>query len=119
MTKPEYSKYRSLRFSQWIRENLPDSNTGFSVSDLDFILINFKTKKVMLLEVKLKNGQINWNQYNMWLLINRWITNGIGEGWVYLGFHLIQFTGLDFSDGKVKLDNEFISEEDLIKFLSF
>lgn len=119
MTKPELTKYRSLRFSQWVREKLPDSSTGFSVSDLDFILMNFKTKKVMFLEVKLRDGQISWNQYNMWSLMSKWITRGVGESWEYLGFHLIQFTGLDFEDGKVKLDNKFVTEEELIKFLSF
>jgi len=45
MTRKEFSNIRDLTFSQWIRNNLPDSSCGYMVSDLDFILQNYKTKK--------------------------------------------------------------------------
>ena len=45
MTRKEVTNFRCLDFSKWVRENLPDSSTGFSASDLDFVLWNWKTKK--------------------------------------------------------------------------
>ena len=35
MTAKERTGMRDVKFSKWIREKLPDSNTGYSVSDLD------------------------------------------------------------------------------------
>ena len=50
MTRQEVTGVRDLGFSNWIRKELPDSSTGFSASDLDFMLWNWKTKKIILLE---------------------------------------------------------------------
>ena len=41
MTKPEITGKRDLTFSRWIRNNLPDSQDGFLVTDLDFLLCNY------------------------------------------------------------------------------
>ena len=59
MNKPEYTFIRDNFFSLWIRENLPESSTGFLATDIDMILYNYKLKKIMLLEVKLKNRQVD------------------------------------------------------------
>ena len=48
MTRKEQTGIRDLTFSRWVREKLPDSNTGFMVSDIDFFMYNYKTKKCML-----------------------------------------------------------------------
>jgi hypothetical protein len=119
MTRPEITGTRSLVFSQWVREKLPDSQTGFCVSDLDFILWNWKTKQVMLLEIKTYNTEIKTFQRMMWKCLDNWIAKGIDENWIYHGFHLIKFEASDFNDGKCFLDNKEIKEDDLIRFLSF
>ena len=73
MTRKEVTGIRDLTFSSWIRKKLPDSSTGFSVSDLDFILWNWKTKKVMMLEIKTRNSKPTKGQQIMWQNINQWI----------------------------------------------
>lgn len=50
----EQQKY----LSDWIREKLPDSANGFMVSDIDFVLFNYKTKKIIFIECKTHNKQI-------------------------------------------------------------
>jgi len=118
MTRKEVTRIRDLTFSSWIRKKLPDSSTGFSVSDLDFILWNWKTKKVMMLEIKTRNSKPRVGQKIMWQNINQWIKNGIDDDWKYLGFHLIVFEKTDFTDGKCYLNNKEITEKELINFLS-
>ena len=118
MTRKEVTGIRDLTFSGWIREKLPDSKTGFSVSDLDFILWNWRTKKVMMLEIKTRNSKPRTGQKIMWQNINKWIDNGIDNDWNYLGFHLIQFENTNFDDGKCFLNYKEIKEQELINFLS-
>jgi hypothetical protein len=119
MTKPEITGKRDLSFSQWIRNNLPDSRIGFMVTDLDFILYNYKTKKVMLLEVKTRNTSLPTWQSNLFRHISSWIEKGINHGWQYLGFHIVTFQNTNFRDGKVLFDDEEVTEQELIKRLSF
>ena len=45
MTRQENTGIRDLTFSGWVRENLPNSATGFMVTDIDFYMYNYKTKK--------------------------------------------------------------------------
>jgi hypothetical protein len=118
-TRKEFTGIRDLTFSQWVRNRLPDSNTGFSVSDLDFILWNWKTKKVMMLEIKTRNSYPRKGQKMMWRNINKWIKKGIDDDWTYLDFNLITFENTNFEDGKCFLNNNEIKEEELIEFLSF
>ncbi|MCH8862636.1 MAG: hypothetical protein IID51_09005 [Proteobacteria bacterium] len=81
MTKQEVTGIRELKFSQWIRDNLPDSSTGFICSDLDFIIENYKTKKIMLLEIKTRNRELKTWQRILFNNLDRWISNGIDDGW--------------------------------------
>ena len=119
MTKPELTYKRDLRFSLWVKKKLPDSSTGYLATDIDFMLYNYKTKKVMFLEIKTRLLEVeNW-QKGVYRDLNRWIRKGIDNDWIYLGFHKITFENTFFDDGKSFLDNKEISEEELIKFLSF
>ena len=120
MTKQEQHNYRSLKFSNWIRNNLPDSSTGFCVTDLDWILWNFKQKKLMLLEEKNQMADIApWFRNLVKDVIHPALSKYCSKHDIdYRGFHLIQF-GIDAeTDCKIYLDRKEISEEDLIQFLS-
>lgn len=119
MTRREITGVRSLEFSQWVRSKLPDSSTGFSASDLDFILWNWKSKKIMMLEIKTRNSYPRKGQKIMWKLINKWIKNGISDNWQYYGFNLIVFENTCFEDGKCYFNNKEITEQQLIEILSF
>lgn len=119
MTRQEFSGVRDLTFSGWVRKELPDSSTGFMVADLDFILQNYKTKKLMLLEIKTRNAELRPWQYNLFKNLDRWIAKGIDLDWRYLGFHRIKFQNTFFNDGKCFYDDNEISEDDLRQELSF
>ena len=85
MTRAEQTGKRDLGFSQWIRKNLPDSYTGYSVSDIDFMLWNWKTKKVMILEIKTRMSYPRKGQKMMFSLLNNWLIEGVADNWQYKG----------------------------------
>lgn len=121
MTRPEVTGKRNLDFSRWIRKALPDSSTGFKVSDLDFILMNEKTKKVMLIEAKIYGGprsKMAW-QRRMFKHLDNWISVGIASDWEYLGFHWVTFGNTAPNNGTILFNDEKVSEEKLIELLSF
>jgi hypothetical protein len=113
MTRPEYSHKRDLTMSGWIREKLPDSSFGFLVTDLDFILYNWQTKKIMLLEIKTHNKEIATWQLNIFNNIAKWIEIGIDKDWEFCGFHIIKFENTFFNDGKVYFNNKLSTEEEI------
>jgi len=118
-SNPNCPHENQKQMSDWIREKLPDSNFGYMVSDLDFILQNYKTKKVMLIEVKTRKSDCKIWQKKLFKNINNWLKKGIDENWQYLGFHLIQFENTCFKDGKSFFDYKEITENELIKKLNF
>ena len=118
MTCKEKTGIRDLTFSKWIRENLPNSSTGFMVTDVDFIIYNYKSKKIIIVEIKTRNSEIKQWQRIFYKNLNRWIKNGIDNNWEYLGVHLIKFDNTNFENGNCYLDNKIIDDKSLIKFLS-
>ena len=108
-----------LYFSQWIRDKLPDSSLGFKVSDLDFILCNLTTKKIILIEVGQYNKIVYHWQHEVFNVLHRALLRGIEKDWQYLGFHFIKFECHDFDDGNVYFDNEQVDERVIIYRLSF
>lgn len=118
MTRQEYSNFRDLTFSGWIRNNLPDSSLGLLVTDLDFILYNFNTKRVMLLEIKTRSAKLKKWQYNIFKHLAKWIKEGIDDGWTFLGFHKITFENTFFNNGKCWFDYQEVTEQELKIILS-
>jgi hypothetical protein len=118
MTMQEKTGIRDLTMSQWVRKSLPDSSLGFLVTDLDFILYNFTTKKVMLVEVKTRNARLKKWQETIFSQLARWIKTGIDKEWEFLGFHLITFENTFFNDGNVYLDGVKTTETEVRNFLS-
>jgi hypothetical protein len=118
LTKPEITGIRELKFSSWIGEKLPDSSFGFLVTDLDFILYNWQTKKIMLLEIKTRNAKLKKWQQIIFFQIAKWIEKGIDKDWIFQGFHIIKFENTFFNDGEVCWDNKLSSEEEIKKNLS-
>ena len=119
MTRKELTNKRDLTFSGWIREKLPDSSSGFMVSDLDFILSNYKTKKIMLLEIKTRLANLKTWQRNLFEQLSGWLEKGMDSDWQYLGFNVVYFTGTNFTDGDVFFNKQSVTEDELIKILSF
>jgi hypothetical protein len=121
MTRQEQTGYRDLTFSGWVRENLPDSSTGFMASDLDFILWNYKTRKLMLLEVKTHKAKMRVWQQKLFTVLDQILQKGcvmLENPIEYLGFHCVRFENTDFYNGRCMLDDSIVTEQELIQFLS-
>jgi len=124
MTRKEITGQRDLTFSEWIRENLPNSFSGFCVTDVDFFLYNFKTKKIMILEIKTRNKEMAKWQNIFYKNIDEWLRVGVPQDWTYRGAYLIKFENTFFNDGKCwltsfKEDKTLqVTERALKKFLS-
>lgn len=121
MTRPEYSNTRSLDFSQWIRINLPDSQTGLCVGNQDWLFWNWKTRQLLLAEEKTRNGKLSrWMktfiQEVMHPALNRHCKNINVD---YRGYHLIEFSGTDPTNGTILFDHVEITEEELKQILAF
>lgn len=117
MTRPEFSGQRSLVFSQWIRNNLPDSSTGLLVTNLDFILYNWKNKTVCLVEEKTHGGTLRAWQGNLFRALDGWLQKGVTLPWQYKGFHFICFENTSFMDGKCWVNGKEMTEIDVKTFL--
>ena len=118
MTRKENSGYRDLTFNNWVRENLPDSSTGFMVSDIDFFMYNYKTKRCMFLETKSHLSRMKEWQKRMYNTLSLWVENGIDKEWTFYGYHVLTFENTDFSNGKAYLDGNEATEQQIIDFLS-
>lgn len=121
MTRKEQTGERDLTVSGWIRENLPDSATGFMVSDLDFILWNYKTRRMMLVEVKTHGAKMKFWQENLFNVLHELITMSVKlvkPPIDYRGFHCVRFEATSFEDGRCLFDRSIVNEQELIDLLS-
>jgi hypothetical protein len=119
MTRKEITGHRDLSFSRWVRENLPESKSGFMVTDVDFFIYNYKTKKVAIVEVKTHESNIKTWQKIFYKNLVKWIKTGCQQtGWKFMGIYLIQFQNTCFDDGWCKVNNDFKTQEEVIEILS-
>lgn len=105
--KEEITEEKLVKQFSWIR----------MITHLNFVLSNYKTKKIMLLKVMTHNADFTSLQRELFRNLNYWIKKGIkGSGWEYLGFHRIKFENSFFDDGKCIIDKEEeITEKELIE----
>ena len=121
MTRQKYCGQSHEIFSQWIRDECPDSKTGYQVSDLDFILWNDRKKTLMLLEVKINNAAMKEWQAKLFRRLDALFYRVAPDAGIkYLGLHYVTFTGADcdFKNGECYFDNERVSEDQLRELLS-
>ena len=103
-TREEKYGERSLIFSAWIRENLPDSSTGFCVTNQDWIFYNWRKKRLILAEEKTNLGYVaDWFKQ----LISDVIDPALSE---YCPKHGIDYRGYYI----IKFDNEGPEDSDII-----
>jgi len=119
--RQEMTGERSLEFSRWIRSNLPDSDTGYFVTNLDWIFHNYKNRILLMVEEKTHGGKIRYGQAK---LFNDIVAPALQDwcwknNYVWLGFHCLVFENTNPSDGKIYWDDELITEETLRERLSF
>lgn len=120
MTKQEQTGERSLEFSRWIRENLPDSQTGLCVTNIDWVFYNWRTKKLMLCEEKTHMAKLSkWFE----MLISYVIEPALRafcryHAIQYKGYHLIQFDGTSPDDGKIFVNGKLMDKKAFTSWIS-
>ena len=110
---------RDLAFSAWVLQNLPDTGTGFMVSDIDFFMFNHKTKKALILEIKTKGSDLRPFQVRMYAMLDKALSSISEDGYEWLGCHVLKFENSGFHDGLAWLDGRLVSEAEVKIFLSF
>jgi len=109
---------RLKKFSDWVREKLPDSAGGFYITDIDFVIYNKKSKKLLMIEQKVNGANVKQWQREIFSNIKTWIANGINGDYTFNGFHLLQFEKYFFDDGKVYYNGKEVSEGELVEIIS-
>ena len=106
----------STEFSLWLRDQSElDSSLGYITSDLDHIWMNYKNELWMLLETKRYGWYVGRVQHNILLKINK----ACAKDKMYRGLHQLVFENTTPDDGRIQLDEQEITKEELIKFLQF
>ena len=121
MSRQEVTGKRSLEFSKWIHDKLPDSCTGFTVTNLDWVFWNYKNRILLISEEKMYKGKLPFFQSQIFKEILAPALKEYCENHdiQFLGFHLIQFENTSPKDGKIWWDGNEISETELIDRLSW
>lgn len=126
MTKRRYDEH-STEFGLWLRNKAPDNVTilripdpidselGFITTNLDYIWGNYETDKWMLMEEKRHGGSIEFYQQGLFNKIDKLCQ----QDNLYYGFHKLVFENTNPEDGKMWLDEQPITKEQLLDFLRF
>jgi hypothetical protein len=114
----------STEFGLWLRGQLPqqktdvcriDSSIGFVTTNLDFVWKNYKTDEWMLIEEKRFGHQPKKWQQDIYTHLDLLARNDPK----YHGFHLLVFEHTNPEDGRIALNHNGISPQELVKFLRF
>ena len=106
----------STEFGLWLRQQPEiDSKIGFTVTNIDYLWLNYKSGLWMLVEEKRYGCKVRFPQDKMFSLIDKACKSDKN----YMGFHIIIFEKTSPDDGKIWLDAEEIDKQQLIKFLHF
>jgi len=106
----------STEFGLWLREQPEiDSSLGFIATNIDYMWYSYKTGEWMLIEEKRHGSRVKQWQRQMFSKINR----ACSTDSMYRGFHLITFENTNVTDGRVWVDNQEVTRDQLIKFLRF
>lgn len=104
----------------WIRQQMPDSKTGFIASDIDMIFANYKTRRYCLIEFKCRMQAPGYSQKALLNEIHTQLRAAprTANFWKYCGLYLIQFEADRFNNGKVYLNGIETTETGLIDFFN-
>jgi len=107
---------KSTEFGIWLRQQKDiDSSLGFVATNIDYLWRNYKTGSWMLIEEKRYGALIKPYQENMFKIINSACKNDPN----YKGFHILKFINTSPDNGKIILDGNEITKDQLLSFLQF
>lgn len=116
MTRRRYDNC-STEFGLWLRDQPEiDSSLGFVATNIDYVWLNYETRKWMLIEEKRYARRMTHAQRGAFKTVD-----GIAKSDEnYMGFHFLMFERTSPEDGWTILDDNFlIDRQDLIEFLRF
>ena len=115
MTKKRQDEH-STEFGLWLREQKEiDSSIGFVTTNLDYIWCNYKTGMWMLIEEKRHGGVVQLYQRQLFEKLDKLCR----QDKLYCGFHTLVFQNTNPNDGKLWLDRQSITKDQLMDFLQF
>ena len=104
-------------FSNYLYNFNGSEKSHMTFHNVDYIIYNFKKKKIMLIEEKRFNSELRNAQIEIFKIINCFLSTGNFKDYEYCGFHQLIFENTLPSDGKMIWDNIPIDEEKLIQIL--
>lgn len=115
MTKSRNDNH-STEFGLWLREQPEiDSQLGFLATNLDYVWTNYNTGEWMLIEEKRYMSKCKPWQRSLFNTVHK----SIKKDSLYKGFHLLQFEKTNPEDGKIFINCNEVSKDQLGLFLQF
>lgn len=105
-------------FGLWIREYV---NKKFSVTNLDYVIEDYRGKNVMMVEEKQNGGKLHTAQCLTFEVLDKALAdNAPIQGYTYWGFYVVQMPrGHTFIGPGVKLNGKSVTVEQLQRHLNF
>jgi hypothetical protein len=99
------SKYEQF-FSNRLFSNLPKSSEGVIISNIDFVVCDYKMKKFILIELKTKWNQMQQRQKNLYNMIHKRLmrTNEWVDNRTFVWTYCICFEWTNFEDWWVTIE---------------
>jgi hypothetical protein len=104
-------------FSNFMYAYRDECNVGFTYVNFDAIIRNYHKKTFALLEIKCKQAPLSYAQGKIFNEIDAALRRGMGDGWQYLGFYILQFENTSFDDGKAFLNGQEITGDEFKMWL--
>lgn len=98
------SKYEAF-FSNWLFQNLPSSADWYMISNIDFIITNYHSKKFMMVELKTRGNEMKPRQRKFYNMIHKRLNNSNNlDNYTFVGSVLISFNWDTFNDWNVYME---------------
>lgn len=116
MTTPEKTHLRSNSFSEWMKRELPGSEDGTLITDLDFVVKNWRSNnKMLFIEEKCNRAEVPVWQRKVYEDIVSCVNK---SGVMVAEFAVITFERYNFEDGRVWLNGEQSDEDEIKSFIN-
>lgn len=111
-------------FSNRLHDNMPSVWEWYFISNIDYLLFDYKSKRFIIIELKTRLNQLTkWQRLMYNLLHKRFIYSNWIDWYMYMWTYLVSFNWDNFSDWNVylewsKIQKQKVTEEDLIYFIT-
>lgn len=123
MTRQMNDESRSTPLGLWFRRECKSSKDGLCISNLDYILQDYKHQKLQLMEEKQYTGKLEYGQKQLFAHLDRTIKAAVrkpiaNQMWEYWGFYVISMPSGEPGDDTT-LNGKLITENQLRMHCNF